>query len=41
VFEGGGERRGSVSLCGVPGCLLLSLVASIVPTVLLNVIVRL
>jgi hypothetical protein len=38
----GDEQRGSVRVYGYsPGCLILSLVASIVLTVLVNVLIRL
>ena len=42
MLGGGGERRGGVRVYGCsPGCLLLSLAASVLLTVLVNVFIRL
>ncbi len=37
----GGGRRGGVRVRFAPGCLVFSLIASVVLTVLLNVLIRL
>ena len=41
IFGGRGPRRGRTQVRFMPGCLVFSLIASIVLTVLLNVIIRL
>ena len=42
MLRGGGERRGGVRVYGCsPGCLMLSLAASVLLTVLVNVLIRL
>ena len=41
MLDGGGERRSGVRVYGCsPGCLLLSLAASVLLTVLANVLIR-
>jgi len=41
MFDGGGERRGGIRVYGCsPGCLMISLAASVLLTVLVNILIR-